>query len=225
MSAVWAAWSEEWLLNDKVSFDGINRIIYVHPEVTTLDIRTDVYTAWVNWIYLRDNLKFLPSIRVTGFDPIGGGQYTGDSYFLINGWKLSVNLQQVRVTGVLFSDDYDTAYYTPELVAQYPVVVSSLVTTMSTGGSGASAAELWAYSDRTITTPIPSAVQIRQEMDTNSTKLTQIKAILDTLDVPTANQNASAVWGVSIDSHIDKSTFGGYISKVLLSIPKFLGLK
>jgi hypothetical protein len=90
---VWAAWAPDWSLYDKVDFDGINKIIYVHPEVTDLDVRRDIYTSWVDWIALRDNTKFLPAMRVTGLDPIGGGVFTGDVYFLINGWKLSVNLQ------------------------------------------------------------------------------------------------------------------------------------
>lgn len=253
---IWAAWSPDWSLYDKVDFDGINKIIYVHPEVTELDIRRDIYTSWVDWINLRDNVKFLPAIRVTGLDPIGGGVFTGDVYFLINGWKLSVNLQNVKITGVLYSDDFDTAYYTPSMVAQYPVSVSALVTTVSTGsGSGGTSG--------------PTAAQIRAEIDANSVKLNSIKNTVDV--IPTQSQIASSVWGNStrtlttsasgatlaeieassilakksdvvevrtitqnlptniwntpISSHTDKTTFGGFISKVLLSIPKFLGLK
>jgi hypothetical protein len=128
---IWGAWSPDWSLGSKVDFNGITKTIYVHPEVTSLDIRSEVYSAWIDWVILLDNSKFLPAIRYTGFDPIGGGQYTGDSYFLINGWKLSVDLAKVRVTGVLFSDDYDTAYYTPNMVAQYPATVASLVNTVT----------------------------------------------------------------------------------------------
>jgi hypothetical protein len=40
-----------------------------------------------------------------------------------------------------------------------------------------------------------------------------------------AAEIANAVWNVSVDAMSDKTTIGGYISKVLLSIPKFLGLK
>lgn len=128
---VWGAWSPDWALGNKVDFDGINKVIYVHPEVTTLDIRSDVYSGWVDWVLLRDNAKFLPAIRYTGYDPIGGGAYTGDTYFLTNGWKLSVDLAKVRITGILYSDNYDTAYYTPSLVAQFPATVSSLVNTVT----------------------------------------------------------------------------------------------
>jgi hypothetical protein len=128
---IWVAWAPDWLLNNKIDFDGINRIIYVHPEVTTLDIRSELYSAWIDWVTLRDNMKYLPAIRYTGYDPIGGGAFTGDTYFLINGWKLSIDLAKVRVSGVLFSDDYDTAYYTPDILPQYPATVSSLVNTVT----------------------------------------------------------------------------------------------
>lgn len=168
MSAIWASWSPDWSLYDKVDFDGINKVIYVHPEVTSLDIRQDVYTSWVDWVSLRDNLKFKSAIRVSGLDPIGSGAYTGDVYFLINGWKLSVNLQRVKITGVLYSDDFDTAYYTETLSPQYPATVAALVNTIAP----------------VVTVDglvVPTAQEIRQEMDTNSTKLTQIKQTVESL--------------------------------------------
>jgi len=231
---LWGSWSADWKLYDKVSFDGNNRIIYVHPEVTSFDIRADLYTSWIDWIMLYDNSKFLPAVRVTGYDPIGGGVYTGDNYFLINDWKLSINLQKVKVTGVLFSDDYPTAYYTPALEAQYPATVAALTSTVSTGGAGASAIEVRQEIDSNSTKllalqasvdSIPTVSEITSNIDLNSVKLAQIKAILDGMEVPTANQNADAVWNTPISTVTDKTTIGGYISKVLLSVPKFLGLK
>lgn len=153
----WAAWSQDWLAYDKVDFDGINKLILVHPEVTQLDIRADVYSAWVDWTSRRDNSKFLPAIRYTGYDPMGAGMYTGDVYFLRNGWRLCLNIDKVRVTGVLFSDDYDTAYYTYNLVEQHPARVAALVTT---------------YEKEVPATVTPES--IRQEIDANSIKLANL---------------------------------------------------
>lgn len=163
MSALWGAWSPDWSLYDKVDFDGINKIVYVHPDVTSLDIRQDVYTSWVDWVVLRDNLKFAPAIRTTGLDPIGVGAFTGDVYFMINGWKLAVNLQRVRVTGVLYSDDYETAYFTESLTPQYPATVSALVNTV---------APVVTIDNISV----PTAQEIRQEIDLNSTKLSTIQS-------------------------------------------------
>lgn len=125
MYAFWGYWQ----LYQDVTFDGVNKTVTVNPGATTLDVRGDVYSAWVKWQQLETNTGFLPAIRYTGLDIIPGG-LTGDSYFLINGWKLLVDLSNVAVTGVLFSDDYNTAYYTPEGKSQFPATVSSLVSTV-----------------------------------------------------------------------------------------------
>ena len=122
----------------KVEFDGVNKIIQVYSNVTTLDIRADLYSSWVDWLLIQDNVKFLPAMRYTGLDVISAGVFTGDAYFLRNGWKLSLDFQNVRVYGILYSDDFDTPYYTPAMTAQYPATVSALVNTISIGGAGGS---------------------------------------------------------------------------------------
>lgn len=120
--------SDFWPLYDKVDFDGENRLILVHPEVTELDIRAEVYSAWVRWraMPVRGNSAYFDAMRYTGLDTIPGG-FTGDTYFLINNWKLVVDLTKVKLTGVLFSDDYPTAFYAPNMASVYPATVSSLV--------------------------------------------------------------------------------------------------
>lgn len=117
-----------WTLYHKVTFDGANRIIYVNPDVTDLDIKVDLYSDWKEWVSSsRDNAVWAPAFRTIGGDPTVSGQYAGDIYFLINNWKLYIDLTKVRVTGVMFSDNYDSAYFSYEGLIQYPVLVSSLV--------------------------------------------------------------------------------------------------
>jgi hypothetical protein len=123
----------------KVVFDGLSRTISVVPGVTELDIKTDVYSAWKEWV-LAVGSKWIPAIRTTGGDPTVVGQFAGDIYFLINDWKLLLDLTQVAVTGVLFSDDFDSAYYTYDEVIQFPVQVSSIVNTVEVGGGGGGSA-------------------------------------------------------------------------------------
>lgn len=124
-------WSE-WELQEKVDFDGINKIIRVYPHVTSLDIREDVWSASVRWLGMlsRGYDRFLEPMERTGLDSIPGGQ-TGDFYFLTNGWKLFLDFANVKVTGVLFSRDFDTAYCTHEGVPQYAAEVSSVVNTVT----------------------------------------------------------------------------------------------
>jgi hypothetical protein len=68
-------------------------------------------------------------------------------------------------------------------------------------------------------------VDIRTEMDANSVKLAQIKAIIDSMTIPTAAQNADAVWTAPVSTMTNKTTIGGWIHKVILSIPFFMGTK
>lgn len=180
-----------WTLYHKVTFDGANRIIYVNEGVTELNIKTDIYSDWKEWAAsIPDNAVWLPAIRTIGGDATVAGQRAGDIYFLINGWKLYIDLTKVRVTGVLFSDDYDSAYYDFNGNIQYPAQVASLVTTAetqtNTSTGGATAAEVWNYSTRTLTTA----------------------------SGPTAAEIADAVWDEAYTNHDTDGTFGHLLNYV-----------
>ena len=117
-----------WQNYHKVTFDGPNRIIRVNEGVTELDIKTDIYSDWKEWISsYSDNAVWPPAVRTVGGDPTVAGEFAGDIYFLINSWKLYIDLTKVKVTGVLFSDDFESAYYDFNGTIQFPVQVSSIV--------------------------------------------------------------------------------------------------
>lgn len=127
VALVWGAWSDEWALNEKVSFNGFNRVITVNEGVTSLDIRSDVYSAWVRWITREANLRFAQAMKTSGADPIPNGE-TGLICFLTNSWKLCYNPSIVSVTGVLYSEDLPSAFWSIDgTTAIYPSTVSSLV--------------------------------------------------------------------------------------------------
>lgn len=175
--------SELWPLNHKVTFDGVNKYIIVNPDVTSLDIRSDVYTAWVQWLSTPngDNAPFFFAMRYAGLDIIPGG-FTGDIFFLINGWKLLIDLSKVAVSGVLFSDNYDTAFYTPSVTSQYPAKVAALVNTVSTIQNiiTGTPQTIWEYSTRTTTDAAAQATAVRTEL---SAELAKINAQVDGLTV------------------------------------------
>ncbi len=123
---IWVAHGVEWALAEKVSFNGVTKRITVNAGVTTLDIREDVYSAWIRWIEREDNARFRVAMRVSGFDPIPGG-FTGATYFMTNGWKLEYDPNVVAVNGVLYSDDYATPYWSATDQPILPATVSSLV--------------------------------------------------------------------------------------------------
>lgn len=92
--------------NQSVTFDGINKQIFINEGVTTVDIKEDVYSGWKEWVQVRDNAKYQPAFRTSGGDPAGTGQFTGDFYFLINDWQFVVN-KLVRFNGNIYSDNPD----------------------------------------------------------------------------------------------------------------------
>lgn len=121
---VWGAWGTEWALAEKVSFNGNTKHITVNAGVTALDLAVDVYSAWVRWS--GREMQYLQAMRVSGYDPIPGG-FTGATFFLVNGWKLVYDPSSVAVSGVLYSEDYGTAYWSAAGLPVYPATVSALV--------------------------------------------------------------------------------------------------
>lgn len=133
----------------KVTFDPLLKTITVNPGVTSLDIKVDVYSDSKEWLR-AGNINYQPPVRAVGGDAIPGGA-TGATFFLINEWKLVIDLTETRVNGVLFSDDFETAFFNSLLVPLYPATVSSLVnqaiTTQNvvTGDVNAVPANVWNY--------------------------------------------------------------------------------
>ncbi len=123
---VWGAWGAEWAQNKKVAFNGLARTITVNDDVTALNLQTDVWSRWVDWAALPGNDYHTLAMRRTGYDAIPGGR-SGLIYFLQNGWKLIVDLNRVRVSGVLYSDDFETAYWSADGQPIYPATVAALV--------------------------------------------------------------------------------------------------
>jgi hypothetical protein len=164
---IWGAWGEQWALEEKVSFNGTTKTITVHDGVTSLSIRDDVYNAWVR--YTEREPWALPAMRFSGADPIPGGE-TGVTFFTINGWKLFYDPRVVSVSGVLYSEDYDTPFWYLDGSPIYPATVAALVnSTVSvqnviTGTAltaEETAAAVWQAAARTLTASMdPNASQI-----------------------------------------------------------------
>lgn len=151
-------WWGDWLLYHKVIFDGENKLIYIADEVTALTVKNDFYSSWKEWVQLRDNAKFLPAFRTIGGDPVGGGQYAGDIYFLINDWQIIVE-QNVKVTGILYHDNASLEPFIIMPGGGITSTVSNLAFAYNTSGASSG----------------PTAAEIRTEIDTNSTQLAAIR--------------------------------------------------
>jgi len=109
-----------WGLFNKVTFDGPNKLIYIVDEITEIDVKRDIYSAWKEWVLVDGhiNSKFQPAIRGTGGDPLGGGTFLDGYFFLINGWKLvppKDNLTtDINITGNLYDEAGGNIFASPD---------------------------------------------------------------------------------------------------------------
>lgn len=168
----WTAYQELWGLKHKVAFLREERLIIVPESVAVLDIRADVYSASKQWLSVYNNIGYCkPPVRYSGGDSTPEpGEFTGDVYFLINGWRMVVNFNKTKVKGVLYSDDYDTAYFNSKLSPIYAAKVSSTVSSIAPTLEGLN-----------VPTAAENATAVRSEL---SSELAQIS---------NANTNVSAM--------------------------------
>ena len=116
-------------------FDGHGRFVFVSTALARLNV-AEMYSRWIDWLGVTDSvgdnsLKWPTAMRYSGKDPIPGG-FTGTTFFMTNGWRVRFNPSTTAVDGVLFSEDFDTAYWNLERQPVYPVTVSAVVNQVTT---------------------------------------------------------------------------------------------
>ena len=153
-------------------FDGVNKKIFINDSMlvnSSVSFSMQrLWTDWVVWLSEGDNAKYLPALRVTGGDPIGGGLYVGTYVFLRNdlGWRLvppNVDGCKVEIDGALYGESPDLPMMEnyPDQQVDFIISRSSLVTTVDSGGTGTSgtlsandiAMAVWNYANKTLTKP------------------------------------------------------------------------
>ena len=91
-----------------VTFDGANRRIIVNPGVSQIDVSRDLYSEWKLWVLQGNNTQYLPAFRVFGGDQTIVGQFAPSYFFLINGWRVIVDNQNVVIGINLYTDEGDS---------------------------------------------------------------------------------------------------------------------
>ena len=173
----------------KCVFDGANKTISPLPEYSSIDVKTDIYSAWKSWVIEDNNMIYDSAIRVIGGDPIGSGVFAGDIYFLTNGWKITVSHRLV-VNGVLY-DDSGADPFIISAGGSVRSVVSSLVQSLSTSGSNIDYDAI--------------ATAVTNKIDTTSSKLSQIKTILDDIDTKVSSMSSDSLADVMVELEKIKS--------------------
>ena len=110
-----------WKDYHSVVFDGPNKLILVNDGVTSLDVQVDIYSAWKEWLAGSQhdgliNAAFEQAIRGVGGDPLPGSRYLGDTYFLMNGWRIKPysGYYRLEVEGNLYTEEGDDVFLDPD---------------------------------------------------------------------------------------------------------------
>lgn len=124
------SFDEEWNLEQKVTFDGPNKLIRVVLGETDLNVRDDIYSVWKRWSLTRDNLKWLPALRAVGGDPTTGGNFLGSTYFLTNGWRITTwsGDHRLVVDGNLYTEEGDSPF--TDVVGPYTATITNAVSNL-----------------------------------------------------------------------------------------------
>jgi hypothetical protein len=104
----WGAYAPPLYLGEqKIVFDGPNKLIIVNQDITELDFRIDVYSAWKEWVIdpNQTNSKYVSAVTAIGGDDLPGSRVLGTTYFLENGWRMRTweGDHSLTVTGNVFT--------------------------------------------------------------------------------------------------------------------------
>jgi len=91
-------WDPNQFPNQKVSFDGLSKIIFVNEGVTSLNVKEDIYSAWKEWIISSPESysgttnssagSYPAAISAIGGEPLNDTLNVGSTFFLENGWRI-----------------------------------------------------------------------------------------------------------------------------------------
>jgi len=113
-----------------LSFDGSTKIISLSLGTTSLTC-VEMYSAWVDWVALSDNIKWLPAFRTVGGDAITATQNLGVTFFITNGWRVRPQEANHRLTldGNLYTDPSGDSPFVPTL-GSYNVTIETKVSSL-----------------------------------------------------------------------------------------------
>ena len=221
---------QQYAMGDqKVHFDGPNKWIVVNEGELTVDVQTDIYSAWKEWIVQFDNSKYEQALTAIGGDPITDTTSVGITYFLENGWRIKLpeadgdyifdgNLytrepgQSPYVSPI---GDFDTTVsFNRSNLVDIVTSTASLTNTDITSIAAASATAVWDKPTADIILAGSIGVYIKTQL-----------AKIDGISGVDANTVAVAVWDVLLDDIASSDTFGDQVKNKLLTKNQFLALQ
>jgi hypothetical protein len=122
-----------------VTFDPATKRIILDSAAVTA---TELYSRWVDWVVLSDNVKYPQAFFSTGGDDLGSGLSIPPYYFLANGWRVRPmeSNHNLTITGNLFVDGGGVPVVstlgTFQVNVNYTVPVQAQGISTSGGGGG-----------------------------------------------------------------------------------------
>ncbi len=131
------------------TFDGDNLLILLPAAQTTVDVQTELYSAWKDFVRLDPaNRRFPPAFTTEGGTDTVPGEVSGRNFFLRNdlGWRIRPPEEDIEIVlaGNLFAQDTTLVIIVPTLGAFTVLTTiqrSSLALVEQTGISGLTVGE------------------------------------------------------------------------------------
>jgi hypothetical protein len=172
-----------------ITFDGVTKLATLSAGTTALSV-VDLWSRWEDWVATGDNSKYLPMFVSVGGNTIDAGAGTSVPLycFLVNGWRVKpqeANHSLSVTGGVLLVDGggdpfvNTTGVYNVRISYSQPV---QAITVATGGGGGTTAADVWAYANRSLTSSLdPTAVDVALAMRTElAAELAMLDAAIST---------------------------------------------
>lgn len=96
-----------------ISFSGPNKYVIITfgaaESEASIEV-IDIYSRWKEWTQIDDNLKYEQAFSSTGGDPLGGTEYLGSAFFMLNEWAIQpipyvgINSTKLILIGNLFTE-------------------------------------------------------------------------------------------------------------------------
>lgn len=147
------------------TFDGETLIITLPASTPSVDVEQDLYSDWKEWVKIDDHAKYPVAFDTIGGDPISATSEVAPYFFLRNdlGWRIRPAEEdaEVSLVGNLYGRESTLPIFV-QAVGDYTILItierSASAIGIATGGGGATAAEVWSYNSRALTTAGVSAI-------------------------------------------------------------------
>lgn len=98
-----------------ITFDGEQKFIIISDVGDVTVTAKEIYSRWKDWV-LDGNSFWVEAFRTFGGDPLGGGNFAGDYYFLNNtgNWRIKPEEKNhiLTINGNLYGEDPNTSIFT-----------------------------------------------------------------------------------------------------------------